>query len=408
MHFQSFLPLAFVGSVLVAAYGGPLVTNGRWIENDKGENVTFAGINWPGAGETMTPEGLQYKSIEAIVSDIKSLGMNAIRLTFATEMIDQHFDKGKDTPLLESFQAALGPDNGQAVFDKVLANNPTFTPETTRLQVFDAIAAEADKQQIWIVLDNHISKGMWCCKEYDGNSWWGDTHFNTDNWKRGLNFMATRGKDWKSLVGLGLRNELRKPTSVPAAEATYNWATWYKNMIPAANEVNVANPDLLILYSGLNYDTDLSAISTGQHLGEELYFKKADFTYANKMVLELHNYQTEAKECREITDGLYTNGFNALDENNAEVQNVMPVLLTEWGHDQTTEAYKGVYATCLATWLPQMKAGWMMWAIAGSYYIREGEQDRDETWALYNHDWSGWRQDAAAEKLRSHVAGSLA
>jgi len=66
----------------------PLVTSGRWIHNANGQNVTYAGVNWPGAADVMIPEGLQYSSIASIVAGIKSLGMNAIRLTFAIEMID--------------------------------------------------------------------------------------------------------------------------------------------------------------------------------------------------------------------------------------------------------------------------------------------------------------------------------
>lgn len=57
-------------------------------------------------------------------------------------------------------------------------------------QVFDAIAAECYKQQIYLHLDNHISKGMWCCGTGDGNSWWGDTYFDAKNWSRGLAYMA--------------------------------------------------------------------------------------------------------------------------------------------------------------------------------------------------------------------------
>ena len=37
-------------------------------------------------------------------------------------------------------------------------------------QVFDAVVAECFKQQIYVHLDNHISKGMWCCGETDGNA----------------------------------------------------------------------------------------------------------------------------------------------------------------------------------------------------------------------------------------------
>jgi hypothetical protein len=52
------------------------------------------------------------------------------------------------------------------------------------------VAAECAKQQIYILLDNHISKGMWCCSGTDGNSWWGDTYFHVENWTRGLAYMA--------------------------------------------------------------------------------------------------------------------------------------------------------------------------------------------------------------------------
>lgn len=41
------------------------------------------------------------------------------------------------------------------------------------LQVFDAIAAECANQQIWVHLDNHVSKAQWCCSETDGNAWFG-------------------------------------------------------------------------------------------------------------------------------------------------------------------------------------------------------------------------------------------
>jgi hypothetical protein len=107
----------------------------------------------------------------------------------------------------------LGTTNGTALFAKFLNRNPQFDASTTRLQVFDAIAAEALKQQVYVHLDNHISKAEWCCNSGDGNSWFGDTYFDVANWKRGLNYMAEHGKNWPALVSIGLRNELRDATS---------------------------------------------------------------------------------------------------------------------------------------------------------------------------------------------------
>jgi hypothetical protein len=73
---------------------GSFYTSGNYIVNAKRSRVTYAGVNWPGATDTMIPEGLQYQSIESIVSKIKSLGMNVIRLTYAIEMIDDILDNG--------------------------------------------------------------------------------------------------------------------------------------------------------------------------------------------------------------------------------------------------------------------------------------------------------------------------
>jgi hypothetical protein len=56
--------------------------------------------------------------------------------------------------------------------------------------VFDAVAAELAANEIYIVLDNHMSEGAWCCNTEDGNSWWGDTYFSAANWTRGLAYMA--------------------------------------------------------------------------------------------------------------------------------------------------------------------------------------------------------------------------
>jgi hypothetical protein len=122
--------------ILAAWPATPLITSGRWILNAEGAKVTYAGINWPGAADTMIPEGLQYSSIQSIVAKIKQLGMNVIRLTYAIELIDQIYENGgQDVPLLTAFTQALGTENGTKVYNEVLSNNPSFSSHTTRLDV---------------------------------------------------------------------------------------------------------------------------------------------------------------------------------------------------------------------------------------------------------------------------------
>lgn len=112
----------------------PFHTSGRYMKNALNETVIYAGVNWPGAADVMIPEGLQYQSVSNIVSKIKSLGMNVIRLTYAIEMIDDIYEGG-DVSLEDATQIALGAENGTKVLNEILAANPAFSANTTRLQV---------------------------------------------------------------------------------------------------------------------------------------------------------------------------------------------------------------------------------------------------------------------------------
>jgi hypothetical protein len=153
------------------------------------------------------------------------------------------------------------------------------------------VAAECFKQQIYVHLDNHVSKAIWCCSNTDGNAWFGDTYFDVANWRRGLSYMAKHGASWGNLMSMSLRNELRSPDDDPAlANSSYNWENWYENFVPAANGINAANPNVLIFLSGLNFDTDMTPIPTGADLGGGYSFHKSSFSYADKLVVEIHKY----------------------------------------------------------------------------------------------------------------------
>ncbi|KAJ2981964.1 hypothetical protein NUW58_g6550 [Xylaria curta] len=375
---------------------GPLVTSGRWMTDASGAKITYVGVNWPGSLETMIPEGLQYQSVETIVSKIKSLGMNAIRLTYATEMVDQYFENGEqDVTIQKAFVDALGQQDGTAIYNKVVANNPSFGSGTTRLQVYDAIAAECAKQEIYVHLDNHISKAGWCCSPLDGNSWWGDTFFNTDNWSRGLSFMAEHGKTWPNLMSMSLRNELRISLTNQQLVNSYTWEDWYKHVRQGADAIHSANPDVLIFLSGLDSDKNLTAIVRGTALepGTQT-FNRGDFQgYGdNKLVLELHAYDnilgTPSSDCSVIKDNLFNAGFETLTRS---AVNRFPLVVTEFGFPQNATTNKDPYASCLLDYFPSQNAGWMLWSLGGSYYIREGSRDYDEEWGLLSHDWSTWR-----------------
>jgi hypothetical protein len=232
--------------------------------------------------------------------------------------------------------------------------------------------------------------------------------------------MAKHGASWSNLMSMSLRNELRSPDDNPAlANSSYNWENWYKNIVPAANGINAANPHVLVFLSGLDFDADMTPIPTGASLGGGYSFHKSSFAYADKLVIEIHNvslakvilpdsrkeqllvkasdlglfnsfgrlltlrslkYVTTTDNCTSLESSLYSTGYDALDSSNRSVVNVMPVVMTEFGHQQDDATYVTVYQTCLESFLTGIHGGWMIWVLAGSYYIRQGVQDEDETW----------------------------
>ncbi|RFN54247.1 vegetative incompatibility protein het-e-1 [Fusarium flagelliforme] len=393
-----------IGNVAAAWPNGPFKTSGRWIVNANDEKVNLAGANWPGHGEVMVPEGLQYQSIKDVLSDIKGIGMNAIRLTFATEMVDQIYaNDGKDIDIKTAFEEGLGKENGTIVLEKVLKNNPSFTPETTRLEVYDAIAAECLRQEIYINLDNHISEGKWCCGGDDLNTWWGDSQFDTEKWVRGGAYMAAHAKKWPAKVSQSLRNEPREPTNnAKLKEESYHWSDLYKYMRQGADAVHEADPEAIIVISGMNYDTYVTPLYSGEKMeprGE--VFNRDDFKgYGkDKLVLEIHTYENKGTSCPSLRYNLYNKGFQAMNESDPNVAEVFPVMLTEFGQAMNGPDYETAktYVSCLSEYLPEIQASWFIWVIVGRYYTRQGTQEFDDSWGMKKPDWSGWRNDEYIE-----------
>lgn len=211
-------------------------------------------------------------------------------------------------------------------------------------------------------------------------------------------------------MSIGLRNEPREPANKPAlSRSSYNWQSWYGFMRQGAEAVHASNADLLIFLAGLSFDTYLTPVVRGEALapGAEP-FRPGDFAgYADKLVLELHNYETGIGSCDSLRGNLHRNGFEAL-ATPPTAANVLPVLLTEFGFPMDAHTWRGVYASCLASYLPEHKAGWFLWVLAGSYYIRSGTHDYDEDWGLLNHDWSAWRSPQYVDgALRDMVRNTL-
>ncbi|RMY15882.1 hypothetical protein D0868_00635 [Hortaea werneckii] len=404
---------------------GPLSTRGRDIVNTKGDVVTWAGVNWPGSGETMVPEGLEWSSVDEILDMIQSVGFNFIRLTYAVEMVDQIYaSDGDDVPLDIAMINGLGYTNGTKVTREMVAKNPAGP----KIRLDSKFGTPSQKPLLKGT--SMFIQTSTLARPNDGNAWFDDYNFPVDNWHRALRYVADWAKGHENVVSMSLRNELRRPINVSAPTETYgyNWVSLVGNLTAATDAIYDVNPDILITWSGMQYDQDLSALTTGLNLNtapcykcdairdayrrDPINFDLGAHPWADKVVYVLHLYamseNLDTGSCPIVKAEFYQKGFNALGIDKpaacnrtggcTEAVRQTPVILSEFGSAQDQTLFNDTLQTCLREFTTEHNVSWAMWSLAGSYRIRSGAQGVPDTWALTNYEWDGWAFKQGIEK----------
>ncbi|KAI4869424.1 glycoside hydrolase family 5 protein [Hypoxylon rubiginosum] len=391
--------LAALGAVLPAAVLSqklPLSTSSRWILDADGQRVKLRCVNWAGHQEANLPEGLNKQSVDYIASFIAQQGFNCVRLTYS---IDHALSP--DVPVSDSFVAAAGAANVSVtdmsgMYAQVADKNPFVSGATTRA-VFEAVIAALWKNGVMTILDNHVSKASWCCNIDDGNGWWDEgfgyndmnsRYFKTQEWLDGLEAIATWSVSQPGVIGMGLRNEVREWL----LQGINGRADWYDFMTQAATRVHAANPELLVVMGGTQSATDLTHIRANRNI---------DWTaWQGKHVWEWHAYSFTVTfalakgncDLLKQTYGLF-DGF-LLEQDQPYTA---PLILSEFGFGMTGGPNSGLsdddnaYFTCLRDYVTGNDGEWALWAVQGSYYVRQGAVGADEGWGLMDADWTGLR-----------------
>ncbi|KAK3692124.1 glycoside hydrolase family 5 protein [Podospora appendiculata] len=396
------LPL-FLAAILsllpiVLAQSLPLHSSSRWILDSNGARVKLRCVNWAGHMETNIPEGLDKQSIPFIADWIRDNGFNCVRLTYSVDHA-----LSPSTLVSSSFSAAASAASVplasmQTLYGNVLTHNPSIAGATTR-DVFGAVVDNLWARGIMTVLDNHVSKASWCCNLTDGNGWWDSAfgynainsrYFNTQDWLAGLQAMASWARTHPGVVAMSLRNELR----AFLLQDLNGRRDWYALVRQGGGVVHAANPDVLVVVGGVLGGTDLS------HVRSRMLDTSG---WAGKHVWEMHaysytvNFPDPLGSC-EVVQAEYGafSGF-VLEQGQPYTA---PLLLSEFGVGMSGGSEQGLntkdsrYLQCLVDYMQNNDADWAVWALQGSYYVRDGVVDWDEGWGLLNHDWSGWRNGA--------------
>jgi len=383
------LPLAWAQTL-------PLSSTSRWIVDAKGDRVKFRCANWPGHLNANIPEGLSSQKLDIIVNWLADQGFNCVRLTYSIDMALAPNVSVSDSFLEGAKSAGINVTEFMNVYNTAVRLNP-FLANSTRLEVFGNVIDALWNKGVMTVLDNHVSKAVWCCNYTDGNGWW-DTasgiynagnqrYFNTTNWLAGLKAMAIWAKDHKGVVAMSLRNEMRQLPLVNTVD------DWYKYVEQAATLIHSNNADVLVVVGGVLGGMDLM----------QLKRKSLNTTgWSGKNVWEFHAYEFSVLykifgygHCSRVKDlwGMYA-GF-VLEQ---EKSWTGPLWLSEFGVAQTGGNYKDglnendyKFLMCLVDYMTSNDADWAVWGLQGSYYVRDGTILSNESFGILNFDWGTWR-----------------
>ncbi|CAK8540689.1 unnamed protein product [Lathyrus sativus] len=291
----------------------------------------------------MIGEGLDTISLKNLISQLKELGFNCVRYTWATHMFTRYstYKVGENFDKLNLIDFRL----------TIRFYNPSLE-NITVVEAFDLVIDEFGKQDMMVLVDNHVSDPKWCCDDNDGNGFFGDKYFNPVEWLKALSNVAERVKGKSQVVAIGLRNELRGPNQ--------NQNSWHKYMSQGATAVHNANPDVLVFVSGLSYDTDLSFLKTNP----------LNTNIGNKLVYEVHSYAWSSgsrsdwiqkplnQKCANVMNGLNDKAGFLMSGSNPSA-----LVMTEFGMNmEALDNMNQRFMSCIMAYLVGNDLDWALWA----------------------------------------------
>jgi endoglucanase len=334
----------------------PLSTDGSRFVDRTGRTFTIQGVNWFGfETSNQVVHGLWTRDYKQMLAQIHALGFNAIRVPFSLQMMRS--------------SATSGIDYGNGRNAALQGRTP--------LQALDEIVAEARRQDLLVILDNHSLND----DGYAYDLWYGQGGYTEDDWVEAWRTMARRYGDDPNVIGADLKNE-------PHGSAT--WGTgaandWRRAATRAGNAIQAIAPQWLILVEGIEGHTDGQQLTThwwGGNL-EGVRRNPVTLNVAHKLVYSPHEYGPgvfnqpwfSAPDMAAQLEDRWAKGFGFITQ-----QNIAPVLVGEFGGRQTgTDTTEGRWQRQFMDYLSRTGTSWTYWA---------WNPNSGDTGGVLNDDWT--------------------
>jgi len=320
----------------------PLSTQGARIVDAKGSPVLLRGVNWFGLESSIyVPHGLWFRDYKEMLSQIKSLGYNVIRMPYSIEAIRA---------------TAVG---GTGSINYYLAGNSELKGKTP-LEILDALVQEAGKQGLMILLDSH-SLDSTTLPEL-----WYDSKYTEADWINTWTMLAARYKNQANVIGADLKNE---PHGV-ATWGTGDLATdWRLAAERAGNAILSVNPNWLILVEGMEGNVVGQKLPRYDWWGGNLEGVKnypVRLNVSHKLVYSPHEYGQgvhdqpwfyEANFPQNLLDR-WEIGFNYI-----ATQGIAPIWIGEFGGRLVDSSSKeGIWQQQLVNYIKQKNLSFTYWS----------------------------------------------
>lgn len=351
----------------------PLSTRGARIVDARGRTVVLQGVNWFGF-ETSNHlvHGLWTRDYRAMLAQVRRLGFNTIRLPFSLAAV-------------HSRAAVTGADFS--------GGKNAALRGATPLEAMDAIIAEAGRQGLLILLDNHSHAD----DAYMDGLWYGQG-WSEDEWVATWKLLARRYAGQPNVIGADLKNE-------PHGEAS--WGTggptdWRRAAERAGNAVLELAPRWLIVVEGVGGGAPVPGQQLETHWWggnlEGVRRHPVRLSKPGRLVYSPHEYGPGVfpqpwfgrPNTPALLEQRWRTGFGFIAE-----QRIAPILVGEFGgRNVDVTSAEGRWQRQFFDYISRTGASWTYWAL---------NPNSGDTGGVLKDDWTTV-QSAKTALLRRMIA----
>ena len=228
-----------------------------------GDPVRLRCVNWYGAHlESFVAGGLDKRSCGGIADSIVSIGANCVRIPLSVELVVENLSPPSST---------------------IAGLNASECKVSTALEVLDCQVRELTRRGLMVILNNHNSIAGWVgAGERVPQGLWHTTMYPTSAWVASLSTLAARYRSDPLVVGIDIRNEIHDQdgTVITWGKTDDVDSDWKAATVLADAAIRDANPDVLVIVSGLCMSYDLRAMQDLVNYRSKYVFTTHVYTFS--------------------------------------------------------------------------------------------------------------------------------